>query len=184
MITFIFPRTQASWLKHAETFAQDAIEKLKLDSNSLVVEIASNDGYLLQYFKAAGVNVLGVEPSANTAEAAMKKDIPSVVEFFGEATSQKISKMKGKADLVCANNVLAHVPDLHDFLKGFKIILKEEGAITFEFPHLLSLIKGVQFDTIYHEHFSYLSLSALTPIFETIGLRVFDVKNFPHTAVR
>jgi SAM-dependent methyltransferase len=174
-----FSSFSSLWLKHAEDFAASAVKKLDLNTRSLVVEVASNDGYLLQYFKNVGISVLGIEPSASVADVAIEKGIPTEIEFFGEQSAKKIFKAKEKADLVCANNVLAHVPDLHDFLKGFKFIVKDDGAITFEFPHLLSLMKFVQFDTIYQEHFSYLSLSALAPIFEKIGLRVFDVEKLP-----
>lgn len=165
-----------SWLKHAEAYAQNSILKFNLNHSAHVVEIASNDGYLLQYFKNAGINVLGIEPCASVAEAAIKKGIPSLIEFFGEKSALKISQEKGHADLICANNVLAHVPNLVDFLKGFKILLNKEGVISFEFPHLLNTIKGLQFDTIYHEHFSYLSLIALDPLFKKVGLRVFEVE--------
>jgi len=171
-----FSSYSQSWLKHAEAYAQKATSKLKLNSGSLVMEVASNDGYLLQYFKQSGVPVLGIEPSASVAKVAIEKGVPSLVEFFGKDSATQISTQHGKADLICANNVLAHVPDLHDFVSGFKAALKPEGVVTFEFPHLLSLIKGVQFDTVYHEHFSYLSVSALKPLFEKIGLRIFDVE--------
>jgi 2-polyprenyl-3-methyl-5-hydroxy-6-metoxy-1,4-benzoquinol methylase len=164
------------WLRHCRDYAGQMIAQYSLDSHSLVVEIASNDGYLLQYFKERGVGVLGVEPAANVAKAAQDKGIPSDVAFFGVATARRLAAAGKSADLMAANNVLAHVPDINDFVAGFKILIKPEGTATFEFPHLLNLIKEQQFDTIYHEHFSYLSLLVVDKIFARHGLRIYDVE--------
>jgi SAM-dependent methyltransferase len=163
-----------SWLAHAKKYTDDMTERFGYDSNSLVVEIASNDGYLLQYFKEKNVPVLGVEPTANTAKVAKEKGIETIVDFFGSRLAE--DKLKGKADLILGNNVLAHVPDINDFVKGVKYSLKSNGVNTFEFPHLCKLIEFNQFDTIYHEHFSYLSLTAVKKIFEAQGLEIFDVE--------
>ena len=163
------------WLRHAETYAVRMIEELHLGPASLVVEVASNDGYLLQYFKARGVDVLGVEPAANVAKVAQQKGVPTEVAFFGRATAGRLAAAGRTADLICANNVLAHVPDLNDFVAGFKMLLKPTGTITAEFPHLLRLIEERQFDTIYHEHFSYFSLLVVEKVFARHGLTVFDV---------
>jgi len=171
-----FSSFSQSWLNHADHFSGLAIDKLALNSNSLVMEIASNDGYLLQYFKGKGIPVLGVEPSASVAQVAISKKIDTVIDFFGKESAQQIVSKYGHADLICANNVLAHVPNLHDFVGGFKNALKPTGVITFEFPHLLSLMNGVQFDTVYHEHFSYISVMAVNPIFQKAGLKIFDVQ--------
>lgn len=165
-----------SWLKHAKTYSDKMTERFGLSSDSQVVEIASNDGYLLQYFRDKNIPVLGVEPAANVAEVARKKGIPSEVMFFGEETAGKLKAAGKAADLMAANNVLAHVPDLNDFVKGFKVLLKPGGVITIEFPHLLSLIEHNQFDTIYHEHFSYFSLIVAEKVFSSKGLRIFDVE--------
>jgi hypothetical protein len=151
------------------------IEMLDLDEESLVIEVASNDGYLLQYFSQAGIQVLGVEPSSGVAEAAIKKNIPTIIDFFGSALSSKLAINK-KPKLMLGNNVLAHVPDINDFVKGFSLLVAEDGLITFEFPHLVNLIKNNQFDTIYHEHYSYLSVTSILPIFEKHGLKVIDVE--------
>jgi SAM-dependent methyltransferase len=148
-------------------------------SSSLVLEVASNDGYLLQFFKAHGIGVLGVEPAANVAEAAKAKGIATDVSFFGTETARRLTSEGKRADLIAANNVLAHVPDLNDFVAGFKIVLKPSGTATFEFPHLLRLIEGRQFDTIYHEHFSYFSLAVAEQIFAYHRLRAFDVELLP-----
>jgi 2-polyprenyl-3-methyl-5-hydroxy-6-metoxy-1,4-benzoquinol methylase len=163
-----------SWLVHAKKYTDDMTERFGYDSNSLVVEIASNDGYLLQYFKEKNIPVLGVEPTANTAKVAKEKGIETIVDFFGSRLAE--DKLKGKADLILGNNVLAHVPDINDFVKGVKYALKSNGVNTFEFPHLCKLIELNQFDTIYHEHFSYLSLTAVKKIFEEQGLEIFDVE--------
>ena len=165
-----------TWLKHAKDYCGKMSERFGLNEDSLVVEVASNDGYLLQYFKEANINVLGIEPARNVAEHAVKKGIPTIVKFFGEETAKTVAAEKGFADLTAANNVLAHVPDINDFVEGFAQILKPEGVSTFEFPHLLNLIEKNQFDTIYHEHFSYLSLTTVEKIFAAHGLTVFDVE--------
>jgi len=152
------------------------VQRFKLNEKSRVVEVAANDGYLLQYVKARGIPCTGIEPTASTAKAARTKGIEIVEEFFGVELAKKLVKQGKQADLTAANNVLAHVPDINDFVAGFSVLLKPEGVATFEFPHLLKLISGNQFDTIYHEHFSYLSLTAVTAIFERNGLSVFDVE--------
>jgi SAM-dependent methyltransferase len=169
-----FSSYSTSWLAHAENYANEMIKRFGFDHNSLVVEIASNDGYLLQYFKEKDIPVLGIEPTANTAEVAKQKGINSIVDFFGQKLAEVY--LKGKADLIVGNNVLAHVPDLNDFVKGVKIALKSNGVNTFEFPHLCKLVELNQFDTIYHEHFSYLSLTSLRSVFESQGLEIFDVQ--------
>ena len=174
-----FTSTSPSAVKHAEDYVVNITRRLNLDTTSLVVEIASNDGYLLQHFKDLDIMVLGVEPARNVVEAALEKGIQSYVAFFGKSIAEQIAASDGNADLIHAANVLAHVPDIHDFVAGFKILLKPQGTITFEFPHLLNLIKGVQLDTIYHEHYSYLSLWALEPIFSRHDLRVYDIEYLP-----
>ena len=165
-----------SWLTHSEKYAIEMIDKLALTATDLVVEVASNDGYLLQYFRIRGVPVLGIEPVSEVARVAVEeRGISTIVEFFGEEVAKRLVQDYKKPRLMIANNVLAHVPDIHDFVAGFKTLLDDEGVITFEFPHLLNLILLNQFDTIYHEHYSYLSLTALKPIFASHGLRIFDV---------
>lgn len=164
-----------SWLAHAKTFAKMATDRFSLSLKSQVIEIASNDGYLLQYFKELGVPVLGVEPAANAAEVAQKKGIPTEVLFFDSETAKQLPQ----ADLIVGNNVLAHVPDLQDFIAGLKLLLKPEGVISLEFPHLLQMMRQNQFDTIYHEHVYYFSLLALQPIFERHALTVFDLEHLP-----
>jgi SAM-dependent methyltransferase len=171
-----FSSFSASWVEHARRYAEATIARFGLGPQSLVVEIASNDGYLLQHFIAAGIPVLGVEPAANVAAAAIAKGVPTEVAFFGRATAERLSRRGVKADLIAANNVLAHVPDIRDFAAGFAVLLKPDGVATFEFPHLLNLIRKTQFDTIYHEHFSYLSLIAVEKIFAATGLSAFDVE--------
>jgi SAM-dependent methyltransferase len=172
-----FSSYSASWLAHARRYAETAIAVEDLGAQSLVVEIASNDGYLLQYFKAAGVQVLGIEPTANTARAAFENHgVPSEVAFFGRETAERLRARGVQADLMAANNVLAHVPDINDFVAGYSIILKPDGVANLEFPHLLSQIENCQFDTIYHEHFSYLSLTVARKIFSAHGMRVYDVE--------
>lgn len=168
-----------SWLEHARRYADSMTERFALDNNSQVVEIASNDGYLLQYFVAKGIPALGIEPAANAARLAEERQVPTEVAFFGQETATELVKRGIRADLTAANNVLAHVPDIADFVGGFAILLKPDGVATFEFPHLLRLMEGVQFDTIYHEHYSYLSLAAVERIFESSGLKVFDVEELP-----
>lgn len=164
-----------TWLQHAKDYTQKMQERLQLHAQSQVIEIASNDGYLLQYFLTK-VQVLGIEPAANVAEVAIKKGIPTLVKFFGEQTATELAQQGKQADLLLGNNVLAHVPDINDFVKGMKILLKPKGVITMEFPHLMQLIAGNQFDTIYHEHFSYLSLLSVEKIFTAHGLTIFDVE--------
>ena len=163
-----------SWLLHAKKYANEMIERFKYHQNSLIIEIASNDGYLLQYFKEKDIPVLGVEPTANTAFVAKQKGIESIIDFFSEKLAKE--KLASKADLILGNNVLAHVPDINDFIRGVKIALKPDGVNTFEFPHLCKLVEFNQFDTIYHEHFSYLSFTNLKAIFEAYGLEFFDVQ--------
>jgi hypothetical protein len=154
-------------------------ERLALGASSRVVEIASNDGYLLQYFAAKGIPVLGIEPASNCAEAAVARGIDTLVAFFGRETAQRVRRERGTADLLLGNNVLAHVPDLNDFVGGMKILLAERGVITMEFPHLLRLVQENQFDTIYHEHFSYLGFGTVQQIFAHHGLELFDVEELP-----
>lgn len=168
-----------SWVEHARGYARAMIDRFGLTAESLVVEIASNDGYLLQHFVAAGIPVLGIEPAANVALAARTKNVPTEVAFFGTRTAKKLIESRGRADLMVANNVLAHVPEIGDFVVGFALLLKPEGVATFEFPHLFHLIRELQFDTIYHEHFSYLSLVAVEAILSAAGLRAFDVEELP-----
>jgi 2-polyprenyl-3-methyl-5-hydroxy-6-metoxy-1,4-benzoquinol methylase len=165
-----------SWLNHAKRYTELMIERFRFDQSSQVIEIASNDGYLLQFFKASGVPVLGIEPAANVAKVAIEKGIDTTVKFFGVKTAQELVREGKKADLLLGNNVLAHVPDINDFVAGMQIVLKPEGVITMEFPHLLQLINHNQFDTIYHEHFSYLSLNTVTKIFVAHNLTIFDVE--------
>jgi SAM-dependent methyltransferase len=167
------------WLRHGRDYAETATRRFGLSDRSRVVEVASNDGYLLQHFRQRGIGVLGVEPAANVAKVAQDKDIPTEVAFFGAATAQRLANGGTSADLMVANNVLAHVPDFHDFVAGFKILLKPRGTATFEFPHLLNLLKERQFDTIYHEHLSYLSLMVVERLFACQGLRVYDVERLP-----
>jgi hypothetical protein len=166
-----------SWLAHARSFVEKVITRLALGADSRVVEVGSNDGYLLQYFVEHGIPCLGVDPAANCAKAAWDlRRVPTEVAFFGSKTAHRLRERRGTADLIIANNVLAHVPDINDFVAGFKILLGEQGMATFEFPHVLEMIRNVEFDTIYHEHYSYLSLLALEPLFERHGLRVVDVE--------
>ena len=171
-----FSSFSSGWLAHAKAYTEMMTARFGFNSSSQVIEIASNDGYLLQYFKEKNIPVLGIEPTANTAAAAKEKGIDSVVDFFGVRLAKKLAGENIKADLLLGNNVLAHVPDINDFAEGLKILLKPTGVITFEFPHLLQLIDKNQFDTIYHEHFSYLSLIAVQQIFESKGLELFDVE--------
>jgi 2-polyprenyl-3-methyl-5-hydroxy-6-metoxy-1,4-benzoquinol methylase len=165
-----------SWLKHAQNYTEMAIVRFGLDSRTQVVEIASNDGYLLQYFLQRGIRVLGVEPAANVAEVAERKGVPSIDRFFGETTAHELVSEGTQADLLLGNNILTHVPNINDFVKGLKILLKTHGVITMEFPHLMQLMEGNQFDTIYHEHFSYLSFITAEKIFAANGLMFFDVE--------
>jgi 2-polyprenyl-3-methyl-5-hydroxy-6-metoxy-1,4-benzoquinol methylase len=168
-----------SWLAHCRKYAAQMQTRLGLDKSSQIVEIASNDGYLLQYFADAGISVLGIEPAANVAAVAKDKGIPTLVKFFGVETAGELVESDQQADLLVGNNVLAHVPDINDFVAGMAIALRPDGVITMEFPHLLQLIRNTQFDTIYHEHFSYLSLMSAEKIFAAHGLHVFDVDELP-----
>ena len=168
-----------SWVEHARRYVEAVSARLGLGADSLVAEIASNDGYLLQHFVARGVPVLGIEPAANVARAAEAKGVRSVVRFFGTQTAEDLASEYGQADLIAANNVLAHVPDINDFVRGAQRLLKPSGTATYEFPHLVRLIEENQFDTIYHEHFSYLSLITVQTIFAAHGLRVYDVDEIP-----
>jgi SAM-dependent methyltransferase len=172
-----FSSFSKSWLAHAKEYVDYMVTRFKFNQESLIVEIASNDGYLLQYFNEKNIPVLGIEPTANTAKVAKEKGINSIIDFFGARLAKK--SLEGKADLILGNNVLAHVPDINDFVKGVKISLKPDGVNTFEFPHICKLVEFNQFDTIYHEHFSYLSLIALKSIFEKQGLEFFDVQEIP-----
>jgi 2-polyprenyl-3-methyl-5-hydroxy-6-metoxy-1,4-benzoquinol methylase len=165
-----------AWLKHAEQYVDMAIERFGLSEKSHVVELASNDGYLLQYFVARQIPVLGIEPAANVAKAAEQRNVPTLVKFFGRETARQQHDGGKSADLIIGNNVLAQVPDLHDFVGGMKILLKPEGVITLEFPHLLQLMEQNQFDTIYHEHFSYFSAVAVDRVMQRHGLKFFDVE--------
>jgi SAM-dependent methyltransferase len=168
-----------SWVQHMKLYTDMIVSRYNLTANSFVVELASNDGYLLQHFVAKGIPVLGVEPAANIAKVAMGKGIPTLVKFFGVQTANEMASEGKLADLVCGANVLAQVPDVNDFVKGIKIILKPEGVVTIEFPHLMKLMELNQFDTIYHEHFSYFSLITAEKIFAAHGLTLFDVDEIP-----
>jgi len=174
-----FSSYSSSWVAHARRYAHGAIERFGLGPAHQVMEIASNDGYLLQHFVAAGIPVLGVEPAANVARVAIERGVPTTVQFLGEATGTAIAAEHGQADLIAGNNVLAHVPDINDFVKGLRALLAPTGVLTMEFPHLQRLIEGNQFDTIYHEHFSYLSFSTVEQIFAAHGLVLFDVEELP-----
>jgi SAM-dependent methyltransferase len=173
-----FSSYSSSWLEHSRRYAEQITARLGLNGDSQVVELASNDGYLLQFFAERGISVLGVEPAANVAEVAVEKGIPTVVEFFGEDVGRRLAG-ETQADLLLGNNVLAHVPDLNDFVSGMKALLKPGGVITMEFPHLMRLIDENQWDTIYHEHFSYFSFLTASAVFEAHGLRLFDVEELP-----
>lgn len=175
-----FSSYSESWLRHCEAYTDMMVERFGYGPNSLVVEVASNDGYLLQYFKKRGVPVLGIEPAGNVAIVAVEtRGIPTVVRFFGVETATAQKRAGKSADLIIGNNVLAHVPDLHDFVGGMKILLKPNGVVTVEFPHLMRLVEENQFDTVYHEHFSYLSFLAASRAFAEHGLTVFDVEELP-----
>lgn len=174
-----FSSYSTSWLKHAQQYTEMMTKRFGYHKDSLVVEVASNDGYLLQYFKQNNIPVLGIEPTANTAAAAREKGVESVVDFFGVRLAKQLAAKNIKADLLLGNNVLAHVPDIVDFVGGMKIILKEDGVVTMEFPHLMQLVDNNQFDTIYHEHFSYLSFHTVKQVFESQGLELFDVEQLP-----
>jgi SAM-dependent methyltransferase len=174
-----FSSFSSSWLAHAQAYVRAMQERLSLNAASCVVEVASNDGYLLQYVQAAGIPCYGIEPTASTAAAARAKGIAVVERFFGIALAEELVASGQQADLMVANNVLAHVPDINDFVAGFARLLKPHGVATFEFPHLLRMVEGCQFDTAYHEHYSYLSLTAVQRIFAANGLAVFDVQELP-----
>lgn len=174
-----FSSFSSSWLAHAQHYVESMVERFKLDNNARVIEVAANDGYLLQYVQAKNIPCLGIEPTHNTAQAARDKGIEIIEEFFGVALAEKLVAQGYQADLTAANNVLAHVPDINDFAGGFSSLLKPNGVSTFEFPHLVNLVQQNQFDTIYHEHFSYLSLTSVKTIFEKNGLQVFDVEEIP-----
>jgi hypothetical protein len=171
-----FSSTSSSWLAHAANYSKAIIKRLSLGEHSHVIEIASNDGYLLKNFVAAGIPCLGIEPTASTAKAAELLGIPVLRDFFSEKLAKKLAETKQQADLITGNNVYAHVPDINDFTRGLKVALKPGGTITLEFPHLMQLIEQVQFDTIYHEHFSYISLHSVSRIFASAGLRIWDVE--------
>jgi SAM-dependent methyltransferase len=171
-----FSSTSQSWLQHAKTYSSKIIKKLNLSQNSFVIEIASNDGYLLKNFITAGIPCLGIEPTDSTAEAAEQIGIPVLREFFGVETANALLQDGKQADLICGNNVYAHVPDINNFTQGLRIALKEGGTINLEFPHLIKLIHNNQFDTAYHEHFSYLSLTTVSKIFAEANLRIFDLE--------
>ncbi len=174
-----FSSYSTSWLEHSKQYTDKMVKRFNLNKTSKVIEVASNDGYLLQYFKEKNVPVLGIEPSANTAKVAIEKGIDTLIEFFGTTLARKLRSHDVKADLLLGNNVLAHVPDINDFVAGMKLILKDDGVITMEFPHLMQLVDNNQFDTIYHEHYSYLSLYTVKQIFEAAGLEMFDVEELP-----
>lgn len=171
-----FSSFSAIWLAHAERYVKEMVERFRLNTQSRVIEVASNDGYLLQYVKQRNIPCLGIEPTASTASASRQKGIETLEEFFGTGLAHKLVKQGKQADLMVANNVLAHVPDINDFVKGFALLLKPQGVATFEFTHLMHLIEQKQFDTIYHEHFSYLSFSTVEQILRNNGLTVFDVE--------
>jgi 2-polyprenyl-3-methyl-5-hydroxy-6-metoxy-1,4-benzoquinol methylase len=168
-----------SWVEHARTYTDAVIKRFSLTSQSRVVEVASNDGYLLQFFAAKGIPVLGIEPAKNVAQEAVRRGIPTLVRFFGEEAGRDLTAEGKRADLIIGNNVLAHVPDLNGFVRGLQILLGEHGVITLEFPHLMRLMEENQFDTIYHEHFSYFSLITVRKLFARHGLNIFDVEELP-----
>ena len=174
-----FSSYSTSWLEHAERYVDAMLTQRGIAPGQRVVELASNDGYLLQYFIRAGVEVLGIDPASNVAAVARERGVPTLDEFFGREVAARVAEEHGQADLMVANNVLAHVPDINDFVGGIARLLAPGGFVTIEFPHLLNLIEGVQFDTIYHEHFSYLSVLALAPLFARHGLEIFDVEEIP-----
>ncbi|CAB3931814.1 MULTISPECIES: class I SAM-dependent methyltransferase [Achromobacter] len=174
-----FSSTSSGWLAHAREYVQAMTQRFGLHKGSFVIEVASNDGYLLKNFVADGVPCLGIEPTASTAAVAESSGVPVLREFFGETLGRQLASEGRRADLIAGNNVYAHVPDINDFTRGLAAVLKPEGTITLEFPHLLRLIQNNQFDTIYHEHFSYLSIHAVQRIFETYGLRIYDIEELP-----
>ncbi len=174
-----FSSYSETWLHHAKTYVDMATRRFELNERSQVIEIASNDGYLLRNFVAKGIQVLGIDPAANVAKVAVEQGIPTLVKFFGEDTARELVLQGLQADLILGNNVLAHVPELNDFVQGMNILLKPQGSITMEFPHLLQLIAKNEFDTIYHEHFSYLSFTTVETVFAAHGLTLFDVEELP-----
>jgi len=174
-----FSSTSSSWLAHAKSYAEQMTQLLGLSSDSLVIEVASTDGYLLKNFIVAGIPCLGIEPTASTAAAAEKLGIPVLREFFGEALGKRLTIEGRQANLIAGNNVYAHVPDINDFTRGLKAALKPGGTITLEFPHVMQLIEHTQFDTVYHEHFSYLSVYTVSRIFQAAGLRIYDLEELP-----
>lgn len=174
-----FSSYSSSWLAHAKNYTTYVCDRFQINNKQFVVELASNDGYLLQWFVEKGIPVLGIEPAANVATAAREKGIPTTVRFFGKKTAEELAKKHGQADLLIGNNVLAHVPNINDFVAGMKVMLAPQGVISMEFPHLQQLIQQNQFDTIYHEHFSYLSFLAVNTIFSHHGLMLFDVEELP-----
>jgi len=174
-----FSSTSSGWLEHSRIYAKKIIAELSLNTQSMVIEVASNDGYLLKNFTAAGIPCLGIEPTESTAAAASKLGIPVLREFFGSALGKRLQENNHQADLIICNNVYAHVPDINDFTLGLKAALKYDGIITMEFPHLMRLIEKNQFDTVYHEHFSYLSLQTVSKIFTSFGLRIWNVEELP-----
>lgn len=174
-----FSSVSRGWLEHAERYSRAVTQRLGLDARSLVLEVAANDGYLLKNFVAAGIPCLGIEPTASTADAARALGIPIVQEFFGTSLGQRLAAEGRQADLIACNNVFAHVPDINDFSAGLRHALKPQGTVTIEFPHLLRLVEEVQFDTVYHEHFSYLSLHSARRVLHAAGLRVYDVEQLP-----
>ncbi len=174
-----FSSYSTSWLQHAQRYAESMTARFGLSAASQVIEVASNDGYLLQYFVKQGIPAFGIDPTANTAQVAIAKGIPTIIDFFGVRLAKELAAQGRHADLLAGNNVLAHVPDIRDFVGGMKILLKPHGVVTMEFPHLMRLIESNQFDTIYHEHFSYLSFLAVRRVFESQGLALFDVEELP-----
>lgn len=174
-----FSSFSSSWLAHAKAYCDMIVERLSLNSDSLVVELASNDGYLLQYLKERGIPTLGIDPSYTVAEAAEAKGIPTIIDFFGTRLADTLAADGKHADLILGNNVLAHVPDVNDFVGGITRLLKPAGVVTMEFPHVVRLVEGLQFDTIYHEHFSYFSLHTAERVFTSQGLTIFDVEEIP-----
>ncbi len=174
-----FSSFSKSWLAHSKNYVEMVIDRFRLDEKSFIIEIASNDGYLLQYFKERDIPCLGIEPSSNTAAVAKEKGIDVIVDYFGVPLAENLVEMKRKPDLLLGNNVLAHVPEINDFVEGLKIALNDKGIITMEFPHIMNLIENNQFDTIYHEHFSYFSFLTVKSIFEYHNLEIFDVDEIP-----
>jgi hypothetical protein len=174
-----FSSYSSSWLKHCQEYVNKMVKRFSLTSSHFVMELASNDGYLLQFFKEFHIPTLGIEPAENVAKMAQKSGIPTIAKFFGTQLAKELKKEKKCPDLLIGNNVLAHVPDLNDFVQGMKILLNKEGVVTMEFPHLLQLMQNVQFDTIYHEHFSYFSFLTVEKIFAAHGLSLFDVEELP-----